>query len=238
MFNLLKKTQEFLLDLILPINCLGCGREKTWLCQNCLDSIPLIDKFTCPNCQNISLFGQTCAECRFKIPLTGLIAAVSYNQPLVKKAVHALKYNSIFALAKPLSQLLIKILANSPFHLALFKQENFLIIPIPLHRKKMAERGFNQAELLAREISLRFGWPMETKILKRIRYTKSQTELKEKDRLANVKDVFVVSNPSMVKDRNIILVDDLFTTGATMNEAARALKRAEVKKIWGLVLAR
>lgn len=238
MANLLKTIQELILDFILPINCLGCSREKDWLCQNCLNSIPLIDKFTCPNCQKVSLAGQTCIECRYKTPLSGLVAAVSYNQPLVRQAIHKLKYDSIFALAKPLGQLLIKILSDSPFHLSLFKEQNFLLIPIPLHQRKLSERGFNQSELLAQEISRKFGWPMETEILKRIRYTKSQTELKEKERLTNVKDAFAVSNPSIIKNRNVILVDDLFTTGATMKETAKVLKRVGAKKIWGLVLAR
>jgi len=113
-----------------------------------------------------------------------------------------------------------------------------MIVPIPLYRRKLKERGFNQAELLARIISKYFNIKLNKNNLKRIKSTQSQTKLSANERIKNVKGVFKVKNGKEFWEKNILLVDDIYTTGATVEEAAKILKRAKAKEIYVFVLAR
>lgn len=118
--------------------------------------------------------------------------------------------------------------------------DNLIIIPIPLHTSRLLYRGFNQAELLGRLLAKRLNIPIETNILKRIKKTIPQVEMKDRDkRIKNMEDVFAVNINLTVNDRQltVFLFDDVFTTGATMRTAANVLKRGGVKKVWGMTLA-
>lgn len=233
------KIINFFLDLIFPKICLGCKKEGSYLCKNCLEKIPLTDKFICHFCGQPSFLGRTCEKCQKKFYLTGLIFACSYKNDLVKEAIKILKYKYLQELSKPLSYLLIKCLKNSHFF-SNFSQPNFhyLVIPIPLHRKKFLSRGFNQAELIAQEMAKEFKLELKNDLLIRAKNTISQTDLKENQRFLNVKDVFKVKEKKFVKDKIIFLVDDVITTGATLNEAAKVLKRVGAKEVWGLTISR
>jgi ComF family protein len=115
-----------------------------------------------------------------------------------------------------------------------------VFVPIPLHPSRRRPRGFNQAEIIAKVLSKRFTIPVRTDILKRVRKTVPQVEMKNRqERLSNMKGVFMVNNKniSKVKQSTVILVDDVYTTGATMQSACEALKRAGVKTVWGLTIA-
>ena len=113
-----------------------------------------------------------------------------------------------------------------------------LIIPIPLHRKKLAERGFNQSLILAREIAVKFSMPLDFTTLKRNVYTKSQTTLTRNERKSNVKGAFEVKNPGVIKGERILLIDDVFTTGSTARECSRMLIRHKADEVAVLTLAR
>lgn len=231
----LSKIKEYLLDLVFPVQCLGCGQPNLYLCPGCLKSILLIDYFVCPVCRHPSANGQTCPDCRSKTNLDGLIYALNYDQSLVRKAIHAIKYSFIQDLMPIVAELLIKVLDQSRFH------QDFsadVIIPIPLHRRKLAQRGFNQAELLAKILGQKYSWSINNKILQRTRSTRSQTGLARLKRLANVKNIFSVKAPESIKNKNIILVDDVCTTGATLEEAAKILKQHGAAKVWAITLAR
>ena len=227
------------LDIIFPVECLGCGKEGQWLCDKCLNSIPLVNRFTCPICNRPSFHGQPCPACRKKSKLDNLWIACSYKNKLLKKAIKTFKYTKyggVKKLAIPLTSLMIKLLEdliNQGFSLT-----DFLIVPIPLFYYREHSRGFNQAELLAQEIAKKFNLELATNVLKRSKITASQAKLNSKERQENIKDAFKVADKEKIKNKKIILVDDLTTTGATLQEAAKTLKKAGVKSVVGLTLAK
>jgi len=231
----LSKIKNYLLDLVFPVQCLGCGQGDLYLCARCLESILLIDYFVCPVCRRPSANGQTCLNCQSKTRLDGLIYALNYEQPLVRQAIHAIKYSFIQDLMPTVAELLIKVLDQSRFHQD-FRAD--VVVPIPLHRQKLAQRGFNQAKLLAEILAQKYSWKIDNKILQRTKSTRSQTGLPRLRRLTNVKDIFSVKAPESIKNKNIILVDDVCTTGATLEEAAKILKQHGAAKVWAITLAR
>jgi len=209
-----------ILDLFFPMNCLGCGREGQFICPACLEKIPLNQKV---------LFGSNQAW-----PLTGLIVASNYNNPLVKEAIHRYKYGLVKDLANPLGQLATR--AFREYH---FKDT--LLIPVPLHKKRLRWRGFNQAELLAQVVSRQLEIPLVKDVLRRVKYRLPQMAIKNsRQRRDNIKEAFRLS-PQLktnIQNKIIILVDDVVTTGATLSECARLLKSLQPREIWGLVVAR
>ncbi len=201
-----------ILDLFFPINCLGCGREGQFICPSCFRKIPL----------------------NRKPPLKRLIVASHYKYPLIKQAIHRYKYDFIRDLADPLGKLMVKVIRERFF-------ENALLLPVPLHKKRLRWRGFNQAELLALEINRNLNIPMANDILIRTKYNLPQASIKSpQERKENIKQAFQLSRQSTTNIRNktVLLVDDVATTGATLEECAKALKPLKPKQVWGLVVAR
>jgi ComF family protein len=180
--------------------------------------------------------GCICQQCLTHSPLKNIFIVSFYNEKILKQAIHVFKYNNIRDLAKPLGKIIINFLYQSKLNF-LFNDSYFLI-PISLHRKRLFERGFNQSELLTREIAQEFKISILNNVLKRKHNTQSQTKLKEKERRKNIKNAFICLQPEIIKNKNIILFDDILTTGSTLKEAARALKKAGAKTITGLVLAK
>lgn len=237
---MLKTISKFLLDLFFPKKCLGCGKAGAYICDNCVNKIELGKNNRCPFCGKIVPDSLICQKCREKHFLDRLIWAVPYSNPLIKELIRIFKYHYIKELARPLAQLLIKSLENI---------SNIVIVPIPLHERRLKERDFNQAELLAKEIAEHYSLPLETGILKRKRAVTPQAQIKDhKTRKTNIKGIFEISpefskkcvaeNKNLLKNKTIILIDDVITTGATLSEAAQVLKRAGVKEVWGLVVAK
>jgi len=236
-FNL-KKITSFILDLIFPVYCSGCGKEGSYLCQNCAEEIIQTTKFFCPVCQKLSFCGQVCPSCQKKSYLDGLIWIAPYQNQVLRKMIYSFKYEFARKMAKPLASLMAKTILNSELINLFSPKEAWLIVPIPLQNKKLKERGFNQSELLAEEVSNQIKIPLVIGVLIKIKNTPSQTKLKERERKENVKGAFSTKNINLVKDKKIILIDDVTTTGATLEEAAKVLKRAGAKLVWGLVLAK
>jgi len=258
-----KEIKNFILDIIFPIECLGCGREGSWLCPACFRKIKLNKEFICPICERESPWGRICLSCQGDSFLDGVLVSASYHQELLQELIHTYKYKFVSDLSLPLSQLLINFLKSiidfknkkiselmidgldhcrleQIFNLppVLGDPKGNILVPIPLHKKRLGERGFNQAELLALELKNYFGFNLDKNLLERYRYTTSQVELGEQERKINVAGAFICHKPKEVKDQCILLIDDVFTTGATMQECARVLKEAGAKAVWGLVLAK
>ena len=222
--------KKFVLDLFFPKKCLGCNKGGTYICDNCLDKVDLIQSDKNQKLSN----------------LDRLIWAVPYSNPLVKALIKNFKYHYVKELAKPLAQLLIKSLGTFNFELLTL---NFVVIPVPLHKRKLRERGFNQAELLAKEVVEHFSLPLENNVLIRKKYTPQQARTRSpKIRQKALKNAFdinpefakkcVAEKKNLLKNKTIILVDDVATTGTTLSEAAKVLKQAGAKEIWGLVIAK
>jgi len=230
--NKLKNLKKLLLDLIFPCHCLGCGREGVFLCPNCLVSIPLLSQQICPSCRQSSPSGSRHPSCSGS--LDGIIIASSYRHPLLSQAIKQFKYKGIFSLGKDLAQLLIACLERAPQQVAYFTDHRFILVPLPLTRRKLVRRGYNQTAILGREVCSHFSWPWQTDLLTKVRATPSQTRLTAEQRIENVRHSF---RATQARNKNILIVDDIFTTGATLQEAARCLKEQGAKKVWGLVLA-
>lgn len=231
------KIKNFLLEALFPRTCLGCNREGNWLCQDCQAILEIRNYATCPICLKRNFDFKTCQACRSKTNLSGLFWAVSYQNPLIKKIIHQFKYQPF---TKELSHSLAYLIIS---HLLLIEAkknwlEEFILIPLPLHKKRKRWRGFDQAEEIAKEITKYFKIPIFNNILIRKKETSPQVDLDEKERKENIKGAFFCQKPELVKGRKIFLVDDVYTTGATMEEAARILKEAGAKEIWGMVVAR
>ncbi len=200
--------RRFILDLLFPIHCLQCGRWDCWLCSDCLTKIIQPERIT---------FADSA--------LTGLYSLSYYNDAW-QKIIHQFKYRYSTELGILLSQKLAKVI-DQPFD---------YLIPVPLHRRRFLERGFNQSQLLGARIPL----PSLDQALSRTRYTPPQAQLSPDQRKNNLHRAFQ-ANPrqiKMIRSKKILLIDDVYTTGTTLNTAAQVLKKAGAREIWGLVLAK
>ncbi len=228
-----------LLDLIFPKRCVGCGRIGNYFCQNCQCAIRLIfhSETICPVCERPAVAGFTHPMCRTGYTIDGFTSFFHYDGT-IKKAVKALKYRLVSDVAAEFVSLIPETSFLNSFHHKLLHP---IFLPIPLHKMRMHQRGFNQAEILGGFISHRLQIPMYTDILLRTRETKPQVEMKNKeDRLKNMHGVFGL-NPKtqhVLRNKHVILFDDVFTTGATMRSAASVLKHAGANRVWAVTMAR
>jgi len=215
------KTLTFLLDLIFPIKCLSCGKEGQWLCKKCFVKTKFLPS------PNLGLKSKN---------LDRLIAVFDYHHPLIKKLISVYKYHFVSEISKTLANFLLKKL--SPY-LDETDLKKFVLIPVPLHRKRLRFRGFNQAELLGRELGLKLNIELNNTVLARRRHTLPQVKIDLSEREKNVKAAFWAKKDLSLKNKIIILIDDVTTSGATLEEAAQAiLARNKPREIWGLVAAK
>jgi len=213
------KTFNWILTIFFPIECLGCNKENSYFCDDCLKQIPLhktIEKFEHP-----------------LIYLDNVLTATDYKYQLIQKAIHLLKFRFIKELADPLTGLLINYINLINFDLA-----GFMIIPVPLNKKRLLERGFNQSELIAKIFAKHFNLVIRTDIVKRSKNTPHQVGLNKKARQTNIKDAFEICQTDFIQNKKIILIDDVVTTGSTLEEIAKTLKQSGAQKIWGLTIAK
>lgn len=228
-----------LLDLIFPKRCLGCGRIGKYFCDRCSSIIRIIEpnESICPVCERLAIDGATHPVCKTRYALDGLTSFFHYKG-VVREAIKSLKYRYVSDLADEFISLIpsfsLSRLTNLPTNQAT------VIVPIPLHPSRQKFRGFNQAELLGRILSQKIGISLKTNILKRVKKTTPQVEMKKRDaRLKNMENVFSVNQlPINNSQLSIFLFDDVFTTGATLRSAAAVLKRAGVKYVWAITMAR
>ncbi|MEO0072430.1 MAG: ComF family protein [candidate division WOR-3 bacterium] len=235
----LSELKNFVLDLLLPPKCLGCGKELTHghICDRCFYSVTTGALGVCPLCGYPKAFEDKCYHPLKTCPCgdSGLIrirALGKYNIPF-KNLLHRFKYQEYTKVGKLLGLGLANLIGSDP----VLSRADF-IVPIPLHPARRRERGFNQAEILAKEACLNTGIEF-LNCLSRKKNTKSQTILNHKARLENVIGAFSIKEDFLIKikDRRIILVDDVITTGATLQEAARILTIAQAVEVYAVVVA-
>ncbi|MEK7193903.1 MAG: ComF family protein [Patescibacteria group bacterium] len=237
MVVLLNKAKNVLLDVLFPPLCLNCRENlddrNNLICQNCLGLIQFNNTLFCPVCR--ARLAENKKICHFDSQYL-LAAAGNYDDTVLQNLIHYFKYRSFQNLAPILGEILVKYL--NLLNLKSLNPKSFIIIPVPLHSKRQRERGFNQAKLLAEIIAKKLN--LETsEALERIKPTKPQVKLKDtEERRKNVADCFTIKNPELIRDKNIILVDDVFTSGATMDEAVKIIKKNGAKRIITLVLAK
>ncbi len=234
--------QKFL-HVIFPTVCAVC-REPLWddpipfFCRKCWSTLKPIPGPVCPRCGRPFASptalqhspSHQCGACRHRpLALTQAWSLFPYQTPL-KEAITLFKYRGKLSLAKPLARVFMEALPALP---ALDG-----IIPVPLHPQRLREREYNQSLLLADRLHQQMDIPLLLGCLIRIRSTAPQTSLSKKDRLTNLRGAFSVAKPAHIQGKRILLVDDVFTTGTTLHECAKTLRRAGSGPVYGLTLAR
>jgi ComF family protein len=219
------------LDVLLPPRCVGCGRRGFEVCDDCLGTIRPLGPNVCPRCSAPSPGGRTCRFCAQHPGQVRAVVAGQAYEGAVRAAILAFKYRGRTRLAPFLAHLLASPLDHRPLTID-------LVVPVPLSKRRLQERGFNQAEMLARPLAEAHGWALCADALVRERDTQQQTRLSSGDRWTNVSGAFAASDPALVDGQRILLVDDVCTTGATLEACASPLLRAGAEGVWALVVAR
>lgn len=218
------------LDWLLPPHCGGCGKEGTRWCANCQRETALINPPICARCGNSQQAEGTCARCKEHPPIYSVLRSWAFYSGPLRNSIHRLKYNHDIALGDLLARPLIDCLEVSGWSIN-------IIVPVPISLSRKAERGYNQAALLARPIALRFGVNYCPKALIKTRETRSQVGLNLEERRKNVHGAFE-SDQQVVAGKRVLVVDDVTTSGATLNACADALRTAGAMEIYCLTLAR
>ena len=249
MDNLPQKIFNFALDILFPKFCLGCRKEGTYLCEDCR-SILDINEFAYCLCDRPRRLPDPtagkCTLCQNK-KLSGLYFALPYKEhALTKKLIHQFKYRPYL---KDLSATLASILAEHFVRSGRNTDEiwgNAVLIPVPIDKNKLKIRGYNQSEELAKELAKIIKIPVISETLVKMKPTRPQMELSKKERSINLENAFKIKNPAgpagkplgNIQGKKIFLVDDVYTTGSTMQECAKTLKQSGAKEVWGICIAR
>lgn len=232
---------NYLSDLMFPYRCIGCMAylQQSYICDACIAKMPVRARLECVGCGKTAPGGITCRNCRSSYALGRIFVVSDYHDPVVAGAVKALKYKFLPELVGPLVNLAATYIQNqSALHRISFSGENFLVMPVPLYRRRENWRGFNQAALIARGLANRYRLEYCEDLVRTAHLTPQANIEDRGQRFENVKDAFVVKSLESIRDRNILLVDDVCTTGATLNECARVLKNAGAASVTALVIAR
>ncbi|MBU2544714.1 hypothetical protein KJ618_04585 [Patescibacteria group bacterium] len=210
---------NWLLNCIFPVSCIGCAKNGKVLGSKCLSKIPLA---------NITVDKD-------------IYSVFNYKHPLIKQALWELKYNNNKVATKPLASALYDKILEELQDLEIFN--NFtqpLLIPIPLSKERLKERGYNQSELLCKELSFidSMSFTLCSDVLYKPVHTRQQTKtLSKSERINNLHGCFAIKNQEKIRNRNIILIDDIITTGATLLEAKKVLRQSGAKKIIAFTVA-
>ena len=229
-------------DVFFPPLCIACQdvlptKQDKVFCRECRQNIHYITQCHCPVCGAIfpdSPAGDhLCGSCLENKPHYSFARAALAYEGIIHDAIHQFKYGRNITQGEALAGLL------ADFNFPDMDWNIYdVIVPVPLHVQRLRDRGFNQALILALALGKKHGLDVDFSLLKRCKLTLTQTGLDKKERANNIKGAFVVPHPERLKEKNIILVDDVFTTGATINECAKTLNKAGAKQVAALTLAR
>ena len=241
---------ESLFATLFPSDCRLCSAPLTNIsrlpvCEECLAAIRPIDGAVCAVCGEriltpyAALGPVRCGLCqRVDLPFEKAAAYGSYEAEL-RGLVHLLKYQQVRPAASVLGHMLAEVISSME---PSFGSGKVLVVPVPLHRAKWRQRGFNQTDLITqaalKSLPHKERFVLQPSLLKRTRETRSQTGLTRHQRRENMRGAFSVTKLEQIADREILLVDDVMTTGTTISECARVLRRAGAVKIWAVTVAR
>ncbi len=225
-----------LLDFVFYPECICCGsrlsRGYDYYCETCLDLASEVEEPLCPECRSeIVNLRAGCKSCENKSPISVLFTCGTFDD-FFRSVVHGLKYHSLLPLAGRMSKMLASRLRDAKA-IGLID----LIAPIPLHWIRQRQRGFNQSFVIAQSLADETSLPVADDLIKRVKRTKDQTGLTARQRVENMKGAFSVTRPDVVAGKRILLIDDVTTTGATLNEAALELRRAGCRNVFAAVIA-
>ena len=226
----LARLASYSLDLLSPPpKCSGCGRYGSYICASCEASLPHLVRPYCDLCAQVVSKGRICRQCLAERLEVDRIRAPFLMEGAIRQSIHNLKYRNVRAVAPSLGALLAQFLEASPV-------TGNVLVPVPLHRRRLRDRGYNQSALLAREVAVRSGLELREDLLLRTRDMPPHVGLKREQRILNVEGSFACTGD--VQGLRIFLVDDVVTTGSTMSACAKALKTGGASSVWGLALAR
>ena len=219
-------------DVLFPPRCAGCGQVGTWLCDTCRSRFQPVVAPYCRRCGQPIEHGTLCAMCqrgRFHHLDMARSAAV-FGSPL-REVIHAFKYQGNVRLAEPLAEYMLGRLRVDALRVD-------AIVPVPLHPDRFRQRGYNQAALLARHLAKATGIPLGENMVVRVRHTPPQVTLGFRERMENMEGAFAAMNPARVAGHSFLLIDDVMTSGSTLEACAHALKDAGAERVLGYTLAR
>jgi ComF family protein len=214
--------RDYLQTLFFPKECVICKKVNNFICPNCLATLPI--RPSAPP-----------EKIRHQDYLDQVHIASFYAHPALATLINLYKFHYQESLGKILAQLLIYYIKKNQLQTTL---SDFILIPLPLHNRRLLERGFNQSEILAQVLATHLKLPLVHDCLRRTRYTKHQTLLNQNKRQKNISGVFSIIDNQTIIGKKILLIDDVVTTGASLNEAAKILRQNGAIKVIGLALAK
>jgi competence protein ComFC len=228
------------LDFIFPKYCVNCRKIGDYICSNCFAYLSFDFAMICLVCNKPSVDGLTHPGCKSKYAIDGAFCAIAYKG-IAKKLIYNFKYKPYLT---DLQKFLVELFYESIIQQEIFQKAlNFplaggpILAPVPLSPKRLRQRGYNHAQLLSVGLAEKLGLK-QMEILQRTKETKSQFGLKLKERKENLRNSFILNTKYVIRNTSVFLVDDILTSGSTLFEAAKILKRNGAKKVWGLTLAR
>ncbi len=224
------------IDFLFPKACLSCGFLGSYICLNCRYQLKPIEKDRCLYCHSSSPLGLTHPSCSRKLSIDGAISIFYYNETM-RKIIKNIKYHLV---RQAFSELFIIVSQQIIERIRLYKElfNNCLIQPIPLHSSRLRKRGFNQAQIISDFLSKILGLSI-VDFLERKKATHFLAQMAtKKERYFETRGAFIIKNKPQLFNKNILLVDDIITSGATVKEAGRTLKKAGAKKIYVFTLAK
>lgn len=232
-----------LLNWFYPKRCISCARDlafdsSRYLCAGCWEGIRPLPEPLCIRCgDHLPDGGMHCFFCKHEKIYFTMVRSFSKFDGALRESIHQFKYKGRDYLCAELSLLLVPI-----WNRYTEIQKSDIVVPVPLHSSSLRERGYNQSGLLAREFVSQTGTTGSIQLIEnalvRVKKTKSQTVLSKSERFSNMESAFQAAKPEALKDKAVLLIDDVCTTGATLNECAKTLKKAGAKEVYGLTLAR
>lgn len=228
---------KWLIELLFPRRCVGCGRQGELLCGACWLKVDFLYDQTCVECGRAAVGGVTHPGCRRPGGLDGLWCLARYRGPM-RLIVRGLKYSYLTVISDLIEQLILYYIERETMYLPAA-----VLMPAPVHRQVLRKRGYNQAEVIAEELARVWGLPILRDVVVKTRANVSQTRLNRQQRKLNVKGVFdwgidLEEAGKLLAGQKVIVVDDVVTTGATMSEMAGLLKKSGVSEVWGFALCR
>lgn len=219
------------LDFLFPRYCVNCGKEGDFICISCEAMLTRIESPVCPKCGKPQMNETLCINCmNWEADIDGIRSPFRF-EGLIRNAIHEFKYKNLRAISGRLAQLLHIYLVENPVPCE-------VLVPVPLHNKRLKERGYNQSTMLAKELSRFSGLPVNDSCLIRSLNNVPQAKTENVDeRRQNVIGIFQCENKDL-SGKEVLLIDDVTTSGATLNACASALKTAGAMSVWGLTLAR
>ena len=222
-----------IIDLVYPSQCAGCGENGIRWCNDCQKKLVLVERNTCSKCgEPLKTEGrEICLRCATGVTYFQQLKSYAVYQDPLKSAIQQFKYKRNLGLGEIFAGDLMDILKKSNWQID-------LIVPVPLSKTRIRERGYNQALVLARPLGWKMEIPVQENLLVRHRDTKPQVGLSLAEREQNLQDAFRTKDSGCIAGKNILIVDDVITSGSTMNACAKAFHEAGAGAVYGVSLAR